>query len=114
LRARSGNVTPELETKILASVQQEDRHRVGEAMAHYHTRPARPLSPNAASALPQLTLLHDGESELAEYALDDHIWNILDYPAELTETDFKIEEKASTYEFDIKGGFTYKFWKQLP
>ena len=115
----SGNVTPELETKILASVQQEDRHRVGEAMAHYHTRPARPLSPAERGEpflVPQLTLLQDGEPELAEYVLDDHIWNILDYAPELTETDFKIEEKASTYEFDIKGEkLTYKFLgKQLP
>ena len=115
----SGNVTPELETKILTSVQQEDRHRVGEAMAHYHTRPARPLSPAERGEpflVPQLTLLQDGEPELAEYVLDDHIWNILDYAPELTETDFKIEEKASTYEFDIKGEkLTYKFLgKQLP
>ena len=115
----SGNVTPELETKILASVQQEDRHRVGEAMAHYHTRPARLLSPAERGEpflVPQLTLLQDGAPELAEYVLDDHIWNILDYSAELTETDFKIEEKASTYEFDIKGEkLTYKFLgKQLP
>lgn len=115
----SGNVTPELETKILASVQQEDRHRVGEAMAHYHTRPARLLSPAERGEpflVPQLTLLQDGAPELAEYVLDDHIWNILDYAPELTETDFKIEEKASTYEFDIKGEkLTYKFLgKQLP
>ena len=115
----SGNVTPELEAKILASVQRQDRHRVGEAMAHYHTRPARPLSPAERGEpflVPQLTLLQDGAAELAEYVLDDHIWNILDYAPELTETDFKIEEKASTYEFDIKGEkLTYKFLgKQLP
>jgi type III restriction enzyme len=88
-------------------------------MAQYHTRPARLLSPAERGEpflVPQLTLLQDGEPEFAEYVVDDHIWNILDYPAELTEADFKIEEKASTYEFDIKGEkLTYKFLgKQLP
>ncbi len=115
----SGNVTPELEKKIIASVQQEDRHKVSEAIAQYHIHPKRPLSPAERGEpfiVPQLTLFQDGEPELAEYVLDDHLWNILDYPAELTETDFKIEEKASTYEFDIKGEkLTYKFLgKQLP
>jgi type III restriction enzyme len=115
----SGNVTPELEKKIIASVQKEDRHKVSEAIAQYHIHPKRPLSPAERGEpfiVPQLTLFQDGEPELAEYVLDDHLWNILDYPAELTETDFKIEEKASTYEFDIKGEkLTYKFLgKQLP
>ena len=66
--------------------------------------------------IPQLSLLLDGERELAEYVLDEHLWNLLDYPAELSETDFKIEEKASSYEFDINGEqLTYKFLgKQLP
>ena len=52
----------------------------------------------------------------AEYALDEHLWNLLDYPAELSETDFKIDEKATSYEFDIKGErLTFKFLgRQLP
>lgn len=115
----SGNVTPELEYKIIASVQEEDRHKVSEAIAQYHAHPKRPLSPAERGEpfiVPQLTLFQDGEPELAEYVLDDHLWNILDYPAELTEMDFKIEERASTYEFDINGEkLTYKFLgKQLP
>jgi type III restriction enzyme len=115
----SGSVTPELEKKIIASVQDEDRLKVSETIALYRARPTRPLSPAERGEpfiIPQLSLLVEGEPELAEYVLDDHLWNILDYPAELTETDFKIEEKASTYEFDIKGEkLTYKFLgKQLP
>lgn len=115
----SGNVTPELEKKIIASVQEEDRPKVAQTIAQYRQLPKRPLSPAERGEpflVPQLTLFQDGEPELAEYVLDDHLWNILDYPAELTEDDFKIEEKASTYEFDIKGErLTYKFLgKQLP
>jgi len=115
----SGNVTPELEKKIIASVQEEDRPKVTQTIAQYHQLPKRALSPAERGepfVVPQLTLLQDGEPELAEYVLDDHLWNILDYPAELTEGDFKIEEKASTYEFDIKGEkLTYRFLgKQLP
>jgi type III restriction enzyme len=115
----SGNVTPELEKKILASVQEEDRLKVSETIAQYRLHPKRALSPAERGepfVIPQLTLLQDGEPELAEYVLDDHLWNLLDYPAELKEADFKIEEKATTYEFDIKGErLMYKFLgKQLP
>jgi type III restriction enzyme len=115
----SGEVTPELEKKIIASVQEKDRLKVSETIAQYRLHPKRPLSPAERGepfVVPQLSLLVEGEPELAEDALDDHLWNLLDYPAELSETDFKIEEKASSYEFDIKGEkLTYKFLgKQLP
>ena len=115
----SGEVTPELEKKIMASVQEKDRLKVSEAIAQYRQHPKRPLSPAERGEpfiIPQLSLLVDGEPELAEDALDDHLWNLLDYPAELNETDFKIEEKSTSYEFDIKGEkLTYKFiGKQLP
>jgi type III restriction enzyme len=115
----SGEVTPELEKKIIASVQEEDRLKVGETIAQYRLYPKRPLSPAERGepfVVPQLTLLQDGEPVLAEYVLDDHLWNILDYSAELTEQVFTVEEKATSYEFDIKGEqLTYKFLgKQLP
>jgi type III restriction enzyme len=115
----SGEVTSDLEMKIIASVQEDDRLKVSETIAQYRQHPKRPLSPAERGepfVVPQLSLLIDGEPELAEYALDDHLWNILDYPAELTETDFTVEEKATSYEFDIKGEqLTYKFLgKQLP
>lgn len=115
----SGEVTPELEKKLLASVNENDRTKVIDTIAKYRQHPKRPLSPAERGEpfiIPQLSLLIDGEPELAEYALDDHLWNILDYPAELNENDLKIEEKATSYEFDIKGEeLTYKFLgKQLP
>lgn len=115
----SGAVSTELEKKLIASVQEEDRPKVSATIDTYRKRPKHLLSPAERGEpflVPQLTLLQDGEPELAEYVLDDHLWNILDYPAELTETDFKIEEKAATYEFDIQGEkLTYKFLgKQLP
>jgi type III restriction enzyme len=115
----SGDVTPELEMKLIASVQEGDRLKVTETITQYHQHPKRPLSPAERGepfAVPQLSLLLDGERDLAEYVLDDHLWNLLDYPAELTETDFQVEEKAASYEFDIQGEkLTYKFLgKQLP
>lgn len=115
----SGEVTPELEKKIIASVQEDDRLRVNETIAQYRQHPKRPLSPAERGEpfiVPQLSLLLEGEPELAEYVLDDHLWQILDYPAELTEADFTVEEKATSYEFDIKGEqLTYRFLgKQLP
>src|SRR5687768_2913735 len=96
----SGEVTPELEKKIIASVQEADRLKVGETIAQYRLHPKRLLSPAERGepfVIPQLSLLVDGEPELAEYALDDHLWNLLDYPAELNETDFHVEESANSY-----------------
>jgi type III restriction enzyme len=115
----SGMVSPEFEKKIIASVQDQDRTSVSQTIAQYRQQPKRPLSPAERGepfTIPQLSLGLDGERDLAEYVLDDHIWNLLDYPAELTETDFSIEEKATSYEFDIQGEkLTYKFLgKQLP
>jgi type III restriction enzyme len=115
----SGEVTPELEKKIIASVQEQDRLRVSETIVLYRQHPKRPLSPAERGepfVVPQLSLQVDGEPELAEYVLDDHLWKLLDYPAELTEIDFTVEEKATSYEFDIQGEkLTYKFLgKQLP
>jgi type III restriction enzyme len=115
----SGDVTPELEEKLIGSVSGDDRLKVSETITQYRLHPKRPLSPAERGepfVIPQLSLLLDGERELAEYILDDHLWNLLDCPAELTETDFKIEEKASSYEFDISGEkLTYKFLgRQLP
>jgi type III restriction enzyme len=115
----TGKVTPELENKILYSVHENDRLKVSETIAQYRLRPQRPFSPAERGepfVIPQLSLFVDGEPELAEYALDDHLWNLLDYPAELSEADFKIEEKATSYEFDIKGErLTFKFLgRQLP
>jgi type III restriction enzyme len=115
----SGTVSPELEKKIIASVQEQDRTTVSQTIAQYHQQPKRPLSPAERGepfVIPQLSLWLDGVQNLAEYILDDHLWNLLDYPAKLDETDFSIEEKATSYEFDIKGEkLTYKFLgKQLP
>jgi len=115
----TGQVTPELENKILYSVHENDRLKVSETIAQYRLRPQRPLSPAERGepfVVPQLSLFVDGEPELAEYALDDHLWNLLDYPAELSEADFQIDEKATSYEFDIKGErLTFKFLgRQLP
>lgn len=115
----SGTLTPDLEKKIIAAVQDGERLKVSEEIAQYRLHFKRPLSPAERGEpflVPQLTLLQDGEPELAEYVLDDHLWNILDYPAELTETDFKVEEKATSYEFDIRGEkLTYRYLgKQLP
>jgi type III restriction enzyme len=115
----TGRITPELEYKILDSVHGNDRLRVSETIAQYRLHPQRPLSPAERGepfVVPQLSLFVDGEPELAEYALDDHLWNLLDYPAELSEMDFQIDEKATSYEFDIKGEkLTFKYLgRQLP
>ncbi|MCX6067897.1 MAG: hypothetical protein NT121_19430, partial [Chloroflexi bacterium] len=115
----TGEVTPALEAKLIYSVHENDRAKVSQAIAEYHARPARSFSPAERGepfVVPQLSFWVEGEPELAEEALDESRWNLLDYPAELTEVDFKIEEKTTSYEFDLKGEkLTYKvLGRQLP
>lgn len=55
----SGEVTPELEKKIMASVQEDDRLKVSETIAQYRQHPKRPLSPAERGepfVVPQLSL----------------------------------------------------------
>ncbi|MCX6164045.1 MAG: hypothetical protein NTU73_04160, partial [Ignavibacteriae bacterium] len=55
--------------------------------------------------VPQLCLLIDGEPEPAqeEHFLSPDSWSLLDYPAELTEAEFKVEDRTDTYEIDVQG-----------
>ena len=115
----SGEVTPALETKLIDSVHENDRKKVMETIAEYHKRPlhlSTPAEQGQPFLVPQLSLFVEGQPELAEDALDESQWNLLDYPAELDEIDFNIEEKTTSYEFDIKGEkLTYRFLgRQLP
>jgi type III restriction enzyme len=55
--------------------------------------------------IPQLCLLIDGELEPAqeEHFLSPDSWSLLDYPAELTESEFRVEKRTDTYEIDVQG-----------
>jgi type III restriction enzyme len=52
-----------------------------------------------------LCLLIDGELEPAqeEHFLSPDSWSLLDYPAELSEAEFRVEERTDTYEIDVQG-----------
>lgn len=116
----TGDLTPALEAKLLQSVSTNDRLQVSEALAAYHARPVRPLSPAERGepfTVPQLSLLLDGRPERADYALDEaRLWNPLDYPTRLTAEEFSIEEKATTYEIDLSGErlVSHYMGRQLP
>jgi len=115
----AGEITPGLESKIIASVHESDSIKVKQAIAQYRQQGHRLSSPAdriEPFIIPQLQLFVEGKPELAANVLDDFLWDLLDYPAELTEADFGIEEKANSYEFDIRGEkLTYKYLgRQLP
>jgi type III restriction enzyme len=55
--------------------------------------------------VPQLCVWVDGELELVndEHFLTPDSWSLLDYPAELSEAEFRIEERADMYLIDVIG-----------
>jgi type III restriction enzyme len=55
--------------------------------------------------VPQLCVWVDGELELVndEHFLTPNSWSLLDFPAELSEAEFKIEERSDSYLIDIQG-----------
>ncbi|MGQ0602457.1 MAG: DEAD/DEAH box helicase [Anaerolineales bacterium] len=102
-----GELTPELEAKLLAAAPKKDRVGLETTIA-VHRRAPRPLSPaerGETFAVPQLCFRFEGELELAEpdALLDLLGWDILNYPAELTPGEFDVRETADTFEIDLNG-----------
>jgi hypothetical protein len=55
--------------------------------------------------VPQLCVWAEGELEPVndEHFLTPDSWSLLDYPAELSEAEFRIEERADMYLIDVQG-----------
>lgn len=103
----NGPISAKLEKKLISGLPKEEQQAVKNSIAHYQSR-QRPLSPaeeGKTFRVPQLCLWVDGELELAEeeWFLDDSWWSPLNYPCQLSEVEFAIQEHADNYEVDIMG-----------
>lgn len=104
----TGKLPPDAETKIIEAAAPAEQGAVRKSLAARREITLEPLTIRPKTSVlqvPQLCLLIDGELEPAqeEHFLPPDSWNLLDYPAELTEAEFKVEERTDTYEIDIKG-----------
>jgi type III restriction enzyme len=89
-----------LAQRLIDAVPEAEREAVREAVTAHRRRRRIPA---ARFEVPQLCLWVDGELELAERELFLSGWNLLDFPAELTEDDFAIRETSDSYLVDIQG-----------
>ena len=107
--AVQGEIPAELEERLIATatspVQREtmrvavQRHRVS------YRNSQSPAERGETFAVPLLFLNVQGELELAEeeLILDLGGWTLNDFPAELSASDFAIQETAERWEVDLKG-----------
>jgi type III restriction enzyme len=103
-----GDLSPEAEAKIVAALPEAQRN---EALRSLAARRAGIVTPVALHPkvhpmqIPQLCLWVDGELEPAqdEHFLSPDSWNLLNYPIELTEEEFCVEERADTWLIDVQG-----------
>lgn len=103
-----GNINDFVADKLVKAAAAPDRENLKTNLKVYQQTWKRHLSPAEQGVpfhVPQLCLWLDGELELAEKEifLDARGWNLMNYPAELTETEFKLTDNGKKYEIDIVG-----------
>lgn len=103
----TGNVAEATVARLTAAVKSADARANFEAEARRHKAvwqvQASPAQRGVPFAVPQLCFRLDGELELAgqDAFLDAHGWNLLDYPAELSEAEFRLTETGVQWEIDL-------------
>ncbi|MEN8265134.1 MAG: DEAD/DEAH box helicase family protein [Nitrospirota bacterium] len=103
-----GNITDDLEDKIINAVPKTSKKEVKQLIRIHRIYQQKTLSPSQRGeklTVPCLCIWIQGELELAEKELflDEAGWNLLDYPAELSAAEFSVNETARTFEVDLKG-----------
>jgi len=103
----TGTLSPEAESTLVEVLPAPERDEARRSLAARRERILVRQSPPPGASLevPQLCLWVDGQLEPAhdEHFLTPDSWSLLDYPAELTEAEFRIEERADTYLIDVQG-----------
>ena len=103
----TGGIAPETIDRLVNAAQSTHTRAAIEAEAKRHwavwqayTSPAQRGVP---FRVPQLCFKLDGELELADRdaSLDARGWNLLDYPAEISEADFRLTETGVQWEIDL-------------
>jgi len=103
-----GVMSEEAEAKLVAAMPEEEREAIRQSLA---ARREQILQKPAQTVIvtpfrvPQLCVWVDGALELVndEHFLTPDSWNLLDCPAELSEAEFRIEERSDSYLIDIQG-----------
>lgn len=102
----TGEITPEFAEKLVLAAPKKDRDVVEKTIAVQQAhQPKTPSQRGERFAVPQLYLFKDGEWTVAlkQEFLDPRDWDLLKYPAELTENEFAIREDADTWLIDVQG-----------
>ena len=101
-----GEVSPEFEQKLTEAVPSADRSALQRTLAVFRRQqPNTPAQRGESFVVPQLCLWADGQLERVqrEWFLDPGGWNLLEFPAELSEGEFHIQEQAESFLIDING-----------
>ncbi len=104
----NGDISDELAEKIIGAVPPARIEDVRKRVHVYRSLRKRNLTPAEKGeklTVPRLCIWIQGELELVEKELflPEKGWSLLDYPAELSEAEFSINETARTFEVDILG-----------
>lgn len=102
-----GDISDEMAEKLVSVVptgQVEDVKKQVHVYRDIQRRVLTPAEKGETLTVPRLCVWIQGELELVEKELflDAKGWNLLDYPAELSDADFSINETARTFEVDIQ------------
>jgi len=103
-----GEITEALEKKLVHLSPKQEQVAIRKSIEIYRQQYKEYSSPagrGESFKVPRLCIMVQGELELAEreWFLDARGWNLLDYPAELTPTEFSVQEESESYLIDIKG-----------
>jgi type III restriction enzyme len=103
-----GEITEELEQRLIAAVAPERRGAISESVQSYRIiqrNSTAPAERGEKFAVPRLFLNVQGELEFVEEELLLELggWTLNGYAAELTPTEFAISETAERWEVDLKG-----------
>jgi type III restriction enzyme len=94
------------EAKIVAAMPESGREAVRRSLAARREQIlVKPEPEPSILRVPQLCVWVDGELEPVndEHFLTPDSWSLLDYPAELSEAEFRLEERADMYLIDVQG-----------
>lgn len=103
----TGEISEELAEQLVQAVDKKSRSEVQKVIKthrYYQQRTLTPAERGEVFRMPRLCVQLQGELELAEKELflDACGWKLTEYPAELTEAEFGVQETSRTFELDIR------------
>lgn len=117
--AVTGRVDGDLERALLATVPEQERGGLAEAVAKYRIEIKDRLSPaeqGESFLIPRLMANIQGAFEFADpdVFLEFHDWSLLDHSPRMDEREFALRETARTFEIDLDGKHVrYEFADEL-